>query len=479
MDGFFASIRRTGLVRSDERWIGGVSGGLALRMGIDPLIVRGLFGVSVLLGGLGLVLYGVGWLLLPEQRDGRIHLQQLIRGDFDAAVIGGFAAMLVGFAFPDRMFPFFGWGNDSSWWGGLIGLVAVVVIIGVIASAAARGRTTGTGPSGPATSLPRYSPTAYSPSAPVAPAAASRPEGPTMYPAPPAPGAPTGPAPASSGPQHGPATAPYGTAPYGPAPYGSQHGPQYGPQHGPQYGPAPYGPPRPMAPPPVRPPSGPQTALPPRPRATGPGSRAVGVVVALGLMVLAGLLYAERIDAFDHPVLLTTAAIVVVLCGVGIMVAGFFGRTAGGLGAIALLTILVLAPISAASDVSFDSTSTFVGDVRWTPTDVAEAEDGYSVFAGDVTLDLTDLPSHRGTIEVPVHLGAGDLQVILPEGSAYEARIQLLAGKLNWLDDPAISGVSGQGWGTFESPAVEAGETPDIKLEVSVGAGNLVVVEES
>jgi hypothetical protein len=139
----------------------------------------------------------------------------------------------------------------------------------------------------------------------------------------------------------------------------------------------------------------------------------------------------------------------------------------------------VIAPIGAASDVSFDSTNTFVGDVRWTPTDIAEAEDGYSVFAGEVTLDLTDLPSHSGTIDIPVHLGAGDLTVIMPEGSAYEARIRLMAGQLNWLDDPVVSGVNAQGSGTFESPAVEAGATPDIELEVSVGAGNLVVVEES
>src|SRR5690606_31197363 len=32
-DAFFDSIRRTGIVRSDERWVGGVAGGLAMRLG--------------------------------------------------------------------------------------------------------------------------------------------------------------------------------------------------------------------------------------------------------------------------------------------------------------------------------------------------------------------------------------------------------------------------------------------------------------
>ncbi|MGJ0223654.1 TSUP family transporter, partial [Streptococcus pyogenes] len=49
--------------------VGGVAGGVALRLGIDPLITRGVLAVSVLFGGLGLVLYAIGWLLLPEQRD--------------------------------------------------------------------------------------------------------------------------------------------------------------------------------------------------------------------------------------------------------------------------------------------------------------------------------------------------------------------------------------------------------------------------
>lgn len=453
MDGFFASIRRTGIVRSEERWIGGVAGGLALRMGIDPLIVRGLLGASVLLGGIGLVLYGVGWLLLPDQRDGRIHLQQLFRGDFDAAVIGGFLALLIGFAFPSRWGPGLGWGGND-WWGGFVGLVAIVVIIAVVASSAARNRTPGGPPFVP-------------PPTPVQPTTQLRPEATTMYPAPPAP----------------PGTAPQGTAPQGPAPraasygaYGVPYGapPSYSPP--PSYGTAPsYGTPRPVVAPPT---------LPPQPKPAGPGGRIAGIVVALGLLVLAALLYAERVDAFDGPVLLTTAAVVVILCGLGIVVAGGFGRTSGGLGAIALVTILVVAPVAAISvatisDVSLTTTNAFVGSVTYVPTDVATAEGGYRVLAGEVIIDLTELPARGDAIEVPVHLGAGKLRLVLPEEGAYTADVRLVAGEVIWLDEAPISGVNAQGWDTFDSPAVADGATPRIELDITVGAGSLIVEEES
>ena len=48
----------------------GVCGGVARNLGLDPVFVRVLVAVLVLFGGAGIVLYAVGWLLLPED-DGR------------------------------------------------------------------------------------------------------------------------------------------------------------------------------------------------------------------------------------------------------------------------------------------------------------------------------------------------------------------------------------------------------------------------
>jgi phage shock protein PspC (stress-responsive transcriptional regulator) len=431
MDGFFDGIRRTGIVRSEERWIGGVGGGLARRMNIDPLIVRGLFGVSVLLGGLGLVLYGVGWLLLPEERDGRIHFQQLTRGDFDAAVIGGFGLMLVGFAFPDRLAPFMWWAGDSGWWRGIVGLVAVAVIIAVIASAAAKGRTA------PTTSLPPQgghfpAPPTGAPhtptTAPTAAAAPRRPEGPTMYPAPPA------------------------TPPYAPPVYAGTAG---GPR-------PPYGPP----------------VIPPRPARKGPGAAAVGVVFALSLLVLAALLYAERVGSFDGPVLLTAGAVAVILCGLGIVAAGLQGRSSGGLGALAIISVIVLAPLSAIDWAGWDVNGVAVGEVRDTPTTVDAAENGYSLVAGEVNIDLTEVPLAGDAIEVPIHVGTGEVTVTVPEDGAYTAQIRVIAGEIHWPDQGSTNRV-GATWEEFESEAVQDGTGPDLALRISVGAGTVTVLEAS
>lgn len=462
MDGFFASIRRTGLFRTEERWIGGVAGGVAARLGIDPLIVRGLFGIGVLLGGIGLVLYGIGWLLMPEQRDGRIHLQQLFRGDFDAAVIGGFAVLLIGFAFSDN-WRWLGWGNGNGWWGGLVGLVVIGMVIALIVSSSTRGRQGApTGPGGPVGAGFAPPPPAGSagptttlrPGGPhypasVPPAAARRPEGTTMYPAPPAPGVP------------------HAAPPQGGAPWPTQ--PIQPPQ---AYRPMPPVPPmtamRPV------PPGLPVTSL-AHTKPRGPGSQAVGIVVALGLIILAGLLYAEREGAYDGPVLLTTAAAVVILCGLGIAVAGAMGRTSGGLGAIAIITILVVTPATAAADFSFEPDGAFAGDGRFTPRTVAAAEEGYSWMVGDVTIDLTELPPGTA-MDIPLEMGAGDVHVLVPEDGAYTARVRVGAGDMDWLGETVVSGV-GNGWQTFESAAVEDGAEPTMQLTINIGAGKLTVDE--
>lgn len=52
----------------DNRIIGGVAGGLAAYFGIDPVLIRILFFVSIFLGGSGVVAYFVLWLIMPEAK---------------------------------------------------------------------------------------------------------------------------------------------------------------------------------------------------------------------------------------------------------------------------------------------------------------------------------------------------------------------------------------------------------------------------
>jgi len=93
-DRFFAWAAGLGIARSDG-WIGGVAAGIASRLRIDPLIVRGVLVVTALFGLPMIVLYAVAWALLPDP-EGRIHLRELLRGRFEPAQLGILAGLLVG-----------------------------------------------------------------------------------------------------------------------------------------------------------------------------------------------------------------------------------------------------------------------------------------------------------------------------------------------------------------------------------------------
>ena len=88
-DRFFQWIRESGLVRSDdERWIGGVCGGLGRYLGWSPLLVRALMIGAAFVAGIGAVFYALAWFLLPDERDGRILCEELLAGRWDWSCLG-------------------------------------------------------------------------------------------------------------------------------------------------------------------------------------------------------------------------------------------------------------------------------------------------------------------------------------------------------------------------------------------------------
>lgn len=440
-DGFFAAIRRTGLFRSDERWVGGVAGGLARRFGIDPLLVRAIFVVSFLLGGLGLVAYGVGWALLPEQRDGRIHLEETIRGRFDVALLGAIALVIIGLSRGDHWW----WGgNGAAWIVGFVWLAGIVAVIVLIANSSSRRRASGPRPPTPYGPFP----TTGMPPVPPPPPGAVGTEG---Y------------APSTS---YGPSASATPAAPYASAaPYGSTT--SYG---GSQY--APYVP------------SGAPVAapLPRKAPSRGPGAGALGVVVALTVLTLAGLLLASRQGYFDGPVLLTTAGVAIVLLGLGIVVSGLRGRTSGILGFFAIVTILVAGPLAFGEsndwhwDGSFNNT---VKDSVVVMTTRDEAAVGYSVGAGDTTVDLRQVPLSTETLDVPIHVGVGSLVVLVPAGTPVTADVQVGVGDITWDIGGTQTTSSGIGNGPrhFASTEVANGTDARLALDVNVGAGDVTIKE--
>ena len=84
--GFYAWLRRLG-VPLRAGWLGGVCAGVGARLGIDPIIVRGIVVVVAVLGAPFVLLYAIAWLLLPDT-DGQIQLERLTRGIVDPAIVG-------------------------------------------------------------------------------------------------------------------------------------------------------------------------------------------------------------------------------------------------------------------------------------------------------------------------------------------------------------------------------------------------------
>ena len=58
----FNALRRS----RDDRWVGGVCGGLAKISGMDSWVWRLLFTLLVLFAGTGVIIYALLWIFVPE-----------------------------------------------------------------------------------------------------------------------------------------------------------------------------------------------------------------------------------------------------------------------------------------------------------------------------------------------------------------------------------------------------------------------------
>jgi phage shock protein PspC (stress-responsive transcriptional regulator) len=105
-----------------DRYLAGVSGGVARHLDIDPAIVRVLFVVLTFFGGAGLLLYGALWLLLPaeDSHDAVINLDSRSLMVALVAVLAVSALLVVGDSWGGVGFP---------WPLMVIGIVAAIVLL--------------------------------------------------------------------------------------------------------------------------------------------------------------------------------------------------------------------------------------------------------------------------------------------------------------------------------------------------------------
>ena len=131
-----------------DRWLGGVAGGIGHHFAIDPLIVRVSFVVLCFFGGAGFLLYGAAWLLIPEEGATRSAATHLLEGGVDVTgsrhpgrgrLVLGIILALVAF---DVLFNRWSW-SGRHWGEGLIWVVLAMIALAAIALGAGRGQSLG------------------------------------------------------------------------------------------------------------------------------------------------------------------------------------------------------------------------------------------------------------------------------------------------------------------------------------------------
>jgi phage shock protein PspC (stress-responsive transcriptional regulator) len=380
------------VTRREDKVIAGVCAGVAYRLGIDPNVVRVVAVVLALFGGVGVLLYALGWLLLPEQRTGRSLAERALRGgepDPLPTILLSLGLLVVALGVG------FGIVGNS-------GFATTVLIVSVIIGAVLLTRRLGPDAPGPAA--------APAPPPPYSASATAPPSGP-----PPAPAAP----PVSDSPA--PATAAVPRSPY---------------RSGPPAAVLPTAP----APAPPRP---------RRPRSMLGWLTFFAAVLAVGLLGVIDALGAS-ISLAGY----LAAALAVV--GTGLVVGTWYGRSRGliALGAVLVAALVPVATVEQLGLAQAASDRFEAVDIR--PTTVAEVAGRVDEYGfGDVQYDLTEVDLAGETVGLEVRMGAGELVVDVPADATLVVDIEVGAGEIDVLgrqsdglavsSDRTVSGEDGAG----------------------------------
>lgn len=86
-DKLFRMSRESYLVRPDDRWIGGVCGAIARRMGWNVALVRAVMILCIFLFGAGAAFYGFAWFVFPDSY-GAIIAEDIRDGRWQGSMVG-------------------------------------------------------------------------------------------------------------------------------------------------------------------------------------------------------------------------------------------------------------------------------------------------------------------------------------------------------------------------------------------------------
>ncbi|GAA0412806.1 PspC domain-containing protein [Streptomyces luteireticuli] len=367
----------------DHKMISGVCAGLGRFFDLDPVIFRVVLGVLAVTGGLGLIVYGFAWLLIPlegeEENEGRRMLSGRVEGPALTAVL----CALVGSGLFLSML------NNS-------GAMSFSLMLTLAAIGAAHWSRQRRGADGdeegtePSTAQAAQGTLKAPKTLKTQKAMDAPPE--TL--APPPPGAPS-----------------WWRDPVGPAAARRDTGYLWGPDDGPHDA---------------------RTVAEERARRVRDGRQLGGWT-----FLLAAAACATGIGLSWHGRPLGTSLEIGLGCalavyGAGIALSSRYGRTGGGTVTMAVLTGLLLAGAAALPK----SVTAEWQRVTWRPAAVADLRPHYQVGSGIGTLDLTGLPrSGSARLSTTAEAGAGRLAVVLPPDVTAEITAEVGVGAVRLPDD--------------------------------------------
>jgi len=155
----------------------------------------------------------------------------------------------------------------------------------------------------------------------------------------------------------------------------------------------------------------------------------------------------------------------VIACGIGLVGGAFRG---GSRWLIAPAIVLAL-PLAAVAATDLDVRGTW-GDRTFRPADVAELGDGYEMGVGSMSVDLRDLELPPGRTDLPLELGVGEIQVLVPDDMCVTTDAEISLGAID----------AGQGEEGGVDVDLHDRRTPDpgvayVHLDVDLGVGHLSV----
>jgi hypothetical protein len=157
-------------------------------------------------------------------------------------------------------------------------------------------------------------------------------------------------------------------------------------------------------------------------------------------------------------------ALAVTILGLGLLVGSFLGRARW-----LILVGVILVPTMLFSPVFEYDWESENFDVFVTPASFDEIAPSYTIDAGNLVIDLTDLDWDGQVVELDASVDVGNLEVRVPDGVALDGTASVDVGR--------VSGPSGESWG-FGEPSItfdEPGDQGTVILDLEVNVGNINV----